>query len=223
MVLANSDDDDPGLVGERLIERGFTLTIAYRDKGDSLSLDGVDLLVLLGSDWSVYWSEIAAHVEREVGLVRAAVASDTPMLGICYGGQIMSHALGGSVERSDIVEIGWFDVSSTSPALVPSGRWFEYHVDTFTAPHEATVLASTGAGPQAYRMGRALALQFHPEVTPEIVRRWGAGGTNDAERYGVDFEAVFALSDQLAQSNRRRCHTLVDAFLDEIAFPSVTR
>ncbi|MFL6071383.1 MAG: type 1 glutamine amidotransferase [Actinomycetes bacterium] len=222
LVLANSGDEDPGYVGERLIERGYDLEIAYRDKDDTIALDGVDVIVLLGSDWSVYWDRVASHVEREVELIPAAAKSNKPLLGICYGAQIMSHALGGSVERADVVEIGWFDVHSDDPALAPPGLWFEYHVDKFTPPPQAEVLASTTAGPQAYRLGRMLAVQFHPEVTPDIIRRWGGESREHAERYDLDFDAIYRQSDQLAGQSRARCHALVDAFLDRLASPSAT-
>jgi GMP synthase-like glutamine amidotransferase len=222
LLLANSGDEDPGYVGERFVERDFDLEIAYRDKDDAITLDGVDVVVLLGSDWSVYWERVAASVEREAEMVRAAAERDTPLLGICYGAQIMSHALGGSVKRSEVVEIGWFDVQSDDPELTPPGLWFEYHVDTFTPPADAEVFASTAAGPQAYRLGRMLALQFHPEVTPDIIRRWGREGLEDAERYALDLEAIYVQSDQLAAHSRARCHALVDAFLDRVAFPEST-
>lgn len=220
LVIANRGDDDAGHVGERLQQRGFDLEIFHREGDGEIALDGVDLLVMLGSDWSVYWEKVSNHVERESAAVRAASSSDTPVLGICYGGQLMSHALGGSTERADVAEIGWFDIDSDDHDLAPPGPWFEYHVDKFTPPVGAEVFASTAAGPQAYRLGRMLALQFHPEVSPDIIRRWGTDATADAEEHGVDLEQLFRQSDQLADQNRTRCHALVDAFLDKVAFPT---
>ena len=166
LVIANTGDDDSGYVGERLVERGFTLEIRHRDR-DELpgSLDDFDLVIMLGSDWSVYWEHVQDDVEREAALVQQAAGSDVPVLGICYGGQLMSHALGGSVEASDRVEIGWYELSTSDDALAPAGPWFEYHLDKFSPPAGAHVLASSAAGPQAYRLGRMLALQFHPEVS----------------------------------------------------------
>jgi GMP synthase-like glutamine amidotransferase len=219
-VIANRGDDDAGHVGERLRQRGFVIEVFHRDGDGEIALEGFDLLVMLGSDWSVYWERVANHVERESDAVRRAAASDLPVLGICYGGQLMSHALGGSVERAPVVEIGWFDVESDDPDLAPPGPWFEYHVDKFTPPPGAEVFASTDAGPQAYRLGRMLALQFHPEVSPEIIRRWGSDAAEDAERHGVDLAAMYAESERLASSNQERCHALVDAFLDRVALPS---
>lgn len=219
LVIANSGDDDAGHVGDRLRQRGFELAVFHRDGSGDIDLDGVDLVVLLGSDWSVYWERVSNHVDRESDAVRRAADADLPLLGICYGGQLMSHALGGSVEPALRTEIGWFEVHSQDAELAPPGPWFEYHVDKFTPPAEAEVFASTEAGPQAYRLGRMLALQFHPEVSTEIIRRWGRDAAADAEKHGVDLEAVYSQSEQLAEQNRRRCFALVDAFLERVAFP----
>ncbi len=221
LVIANTGDDDAGYVGEQFVKRGFVLELHHRDKDDlPKTLNGYDLVLMLGSDWSVYWDHVRDDVEREATLVQDAAKSDIPVLGICYGAQLMSHALGGSVEAADRVEIGWFEVSTDDESLAPSGPWFEYHIDKFTPPGDAQVIATTPAGPQAYRLGRMLALQFHPEVTPAIVRRWGSTATADADKYGIDFDAVYAKSDELASSARDRCHNLVDAFIDSVAFPA---
>ena len=218
LVIANTGDDDAGYVGERLTEHGYELVIGYRDKPNlPQSIDGYDLLVMLGSDWSVYWDQVRNDVERESALVRESADRELPILAICYGAQLASHALGGSVERADSVEIGWFDIATTEPDLIPSGPWFEYHIDKFTPPPNAEVIAQTPAGPQAYRLGRMLALQFHPEVSPQIIRRWGTSSPDDAVKYGVDFESVFAQSDAVEADARRRCHELVDAFLTHVA------
>lgn len=218
LVIANSGDDDAGYVGERLQERGYTLDIRHRDQPElPTGADEYDLVVSLGSDWSVYWDHVRDDVQRESDLIRQAAEADLPVFGICYGAQLMSHALGGSVEAADRVEIGWFEISSTHEELAPPGPWFEYHVDRFTPPEGAAVLASSPAGPQAYRLGRMLAVQFHPEVTPDIVRRWGSSATDDASRYGIDFPAVYAETDERAETARKRCHALVDAFLDQVA------
>ena len=205
LLIANTGDDDPGYVGERLRQRGYDL---------DLGIGFVQGYATLGSDWSVYWEHVQDDVQRECALVRQSADDGVPLLGICYGGQLMSHALGGSVETADRVEIGWYEFISDDPALAPPGPWFEYHIDKFTAPPNAEILASSPAGPQAYRLGRMLALQFHPEVSPAIIRRWGSTADDDAKQYGIDFDGVYRESDQKAPSARERCHQLVDAFLD---------
>ena len=59
-----------------------------------------------------------------------------------------------------------------------------------------------------------LAVQFHPEVTPKIVRRWAATASADADKYGIHFESVISQSDDIEQDARARCYSFVDAFLD---------
>ena len=221
LVIANSGDDDAGYVGEQLVERGFALELRHRDTGElPKTLDGYDLVLMLGSDWSVYWDHVRDDVEREATLVQDAAKNDVAVIGICYGAQLMSHALGGSVEAAECVEIGWFELTTEDQKLAPSGPWFEYHIDKFTPPNDAQVIAASPAGPQAYRLGRMLALQFHPEVTPDIVRRWGSTAAADADKYGIDFDAMYAESNERASSARNRCHDLVDAFIDSVAFPA---
>ena len=106
LIVANAGDDDPGFVGERMVQRGYEIELQYRDE-PSLPIDAekFDVIVLLGSDWSVYWDHVADDVVRESQLVRNAADNDVPLLGICYGAQLMSHALGGSVEPAHRVEI----------------------------------------------------------------------------------------------------------------------
>jgi GMP synthase-like glutamine amidotransferase len=223
LIIANKGDDDPGHVGERLRDHGFELQVGHRDQNVlPENLDGFDLLVLLGSDWSVYWEHVRDDVDRESNLVRQAAEQDLPVLAICYGAQLLSHALGGSVERAHCVEIGWYDIATSDDALIPPGPWFEYHIDKFTPPDGAEVLAQTPAGPQAYRLGRMLALQFHPEVNSPIIRSWGDSSPDDAVKYGVDFESVYAQSDELQTDARTRAHNLVDAFLTQVAGVTAT-
>lgn len=219
LLVANTGDDDPGYVGERLSERGYELATGYRDVPGGLptTLDGFHLLVMLGSDWSTYWEHVRDQVERECTLVREAAGRALPVLGICYGAQLMAVALGGSVERAARTEIGWYTIDSDDDRLAPRGPWFEYHVDSFTAPARAQVLASSPAGPQAYRLDRMLGWQFHPEVSPEIIRRWGADAQAHDEQPDVDFEELYVQSEIECRTSRQRTHNLVDAFLDTVA------
>jgi GMP synthase-like glutamine amidotransferase len=219
LVIANQGDDDSGNVGERLRERGYELVIGYRDEPGALpsDLDDIDLLVLLGSDWSTYWEHLRDQVEQESGLVREAGVRDLPVLGICYGAQLVAQALGGSVQRAARTEIGWYTIDADDDPLVHPGPWFEWHVDAFTPPHGAQVLASSPAGPQAFRIGRMLAWQFHPEVTTGIVQRWADGSGRTLSEAGVDVEQMQSDTQAVADEARERCHALVDAFLDGVA------
>ncbi len=94
------------------------------------------------------------------------------MLGLCFGGQALAVALGARVAPARVPEVGWLDVATDAPELVPAGPWLHFHWETFTVPAGATELARTPAGSAAYVLGPHLATQFHPEASPEVVDAW---------------------------------------------------
>ena len=71
--MANADDADAGFVGHHLRRHGYAFTECLRERpAEWPGLDGVDLVVLLGSEWSVYWPHVAESVGAEADLVRDA-------------------------------------------------------------------------------------------------------------------------------------------------------
>jgi GMP synthase-like glutamine amidotransferase len=215
LVLANASDDDAGFVGDALQARGATLVVHHREDPEPPPLHvGFDAIVSLGSEWSVYWEHVQVEVEREAGVLREAVAADVPVLGLCFGGQILSHALGGSVERAPEPEIGWYAIESDVPHLIPHGPYVQWHSDRFVVPPGARELARSAVGPQAYTLGSAVGLQFHPEASPEVVRRWVSGGVTELTAAGGTPEAFVTESDARLAEARERAAQIVHAFLD---------
>jgi GMP synthase-like glutamine amidotransferase len=216
LLLANVDDADPGFVGEHLRARGYQFTPCWRERpGEWTDLEGVELVVSLGSDWSVYWDHVRQSVSAETDLLRRAHERGVPTLGICFGGQILAHTLGGRVERAPEPEVGWFDVTSDVPALEGRGPWFQWHVDRFTAPPAAVRLASSPRGEQAFRLGRTLGLQFHPEVDVEIVGRWVEGGATELSRLGLDGDTLVRRTGEESERTHADAGTLVAWFCEE--------
>lgn len=125
----------------------------------------------LGSEHSAAATD-PAWIAQEIALLREAVAADVPVLGLCFGGQALSVALGGEVRPAATPEVGWMPVETEDPDVVPSGPWLQFHWEVFATPPGAEQLARTAAGPAAFRHGRHLGTQFHPEATPEIVDGW---------------------------------------------------
>ncbi len=146
-----------------------------------------------------------------------AVQDDVPVLGLCFGGQMLARVLGGEVSRGDVAEIGWLPVRTTDPELVPQGPWFQWHFDTFTTPPGATLIAESDVAPQAFVWGRSLGLQFHPEVTPEIMHDWVRAYRHELDEEGVDPDALLAETDRNAEENRRTALQLLERYLDEVA------
>jgi GMP synthase-like glutamine amidotransferase len=109
--------------------------------------------------------------------------------------------------------VGWIDVESSLEAV--RGRWFQWHQDVFTVPDGAEVLATSPAGPQVFRRGSGVAVQFHPEVDSHHMRLWMAsGGASEIANHGLDPEALVAETAALDDAMRPRIENLVDWFLD---------
>jgi GMP synthase-like glutamine amidotransferase len=214
LVVANRSDADPGFVGEALLARSASLEVLLReDEWSPPSPAEYDAVVSLGSEWSVYWEHVAPEVEREVTLLQQAVAAGRPVLGLCFGGQILAHALGASVHAAAAPELGWHRVQSDVPDLIPEGPYVQWHSDRFDVPPGARELARNAVGPQAYVLGSAVGLQFHPEATPEVVRRWCVGGLEELARTGVDPVAFIAEAEACVDQARERAGTIVESFL----------
>lgn len=219
LLVSNFYDADPGFVGQSLRRHGYSFTECHRERRSEWpTLDGHDLVVSLGSDWSVYWPHVATEVAAEADLIRSAHGAGVPVLGICFGNQIMAHALGGTVERAREPEIGWYEIVSDMPEVIAPGPWFQWHGDVVTVPGGATELARSAVGPQAWRLGRSFCTQFHPEVSESIVRRWvDGGGDEEARKHGRDPEALVADTRRHVADSRPNAERLVDWFVAEVA------
>jgi GMP synthase-like glutamine amidotransferase len=175
-----------------------------------------DLIVPLGSEFAAY-DDTVPWIEREKRLLERAVEADVPVLGICFGGQLLARVLGGRCFRADGSEIGWLPVSTRDPQLVPEGPWFQWHFDTFTAPDGATVLAESEIGPQAYTIGRNLGVQFHPEVTPQIMEDWVRVYRHELDADGVDPDALLRETYERADAAHASSRRLLDSYLERVA------
>ena len=177
---------------------------------------GYDLIVPLGSEFAAY-DDSVPWIQREIALLERAAAADVPVLGICFGGQLLARVLGGRCFRAPGSEIGWLPVRTRDPELVPEGPWFQWHFDTFTAPEGATVLAETDLGPQAYVIGHSLGVQFHPEVTPAIMEDWVRVYRHELDGDGVDPDALLQETYDRAESAHASSRRLLDTYLERVA------
>ena len=163
---------DLGFLGEWLEDRGIGVHRLIRD--DVLPIDAADdadVLIVMGSIWTLAdghrTDEYANAIDAEVDLVQRWVRDDRPMLGICFGGQVLSTALGGTVTRMPQRMIAWQTPASSESAL--RAPWALWHEDRFTIPDEGEALAIAPHAPMAIRSQRAWGVQFHPEFTADII------------------------------------------------------
>lgn len=217
LFVANSTDTDPGYVGERLLGRGYARRDALRDQGGlPADLTGVDAVVLLGSEWSVHSPVDPAALAAECELVRAAQASGVPVLGLCYGAQVVAHALGGTVSLAAVPEVGFVEVITDDSALVPAGPWAQFHLDVIEPPPDARVVAQNACGTQAFVLPGVLAVQFHPEVRPDTLDDWSRRFPDVLVEAGLDRETLVAEARDREPAARSAAYALVDAFLDRV-------
>ena len=154
----------------------------------------------------------AVAAERE--LLARAVERDVPVLGLCYGGQVLAAVLGGRVGPAPVPELGWREIRTDDPELVPAGPWLEWHYERFTTPPCATELARTPEASQAFTLGPHLGVQFHPEATVDIVAGWAS---TDAERLATlgieDGATLLTSSHERRTAARAAAFQLFDEFL----------
>ncbi len=215
IVVRHHGVDDAGYIADAFAARGAELSVHLYPKGGPLPpLDGVDHVIILGAVWSVYEESISSWIGAELDWIRAADAAEIPVLGICFGAQSLTAALGGQVERAPRMEIGWTMVETLDPDLVDEGPWLEFHGDLCLPPPEARLLARNEVCIQAFSIGPHLAVQFHPEVDAEQVSRWlTEDGRAEAERAGQDPDKLIAETRAEEQRAAERADRLVAAAL----------
>ena len=229
LVVQHDHTTEPGLVGARLVERGYDLEVVtvvpeHRHHAPDVTFDfpdaaDWDLVVSLGAPWSVYdETAIGSWIGGELALLRKAHHLGIAVLGVCFGAQALTTALGGSVEPSPRPEIGWTEIDTYDTSLVSPGPWMQWHYDRCVLPVGAEELARNEVGVQAFRVGRSLGVQFHPEITMWMLRGWLAnGGAEQALQHGVDPGQLLSRSSDLEAVARMNARNLVDGFLDRVA------
>ena len=171
-----------GHIAPLLEARGIGLEYAdlYRENTPDPPIADYDGLIFLGGPMSA--NDSLEFLDRERALVAKAVERSQPLLGICLGSQLIARVLGGDVHRNPEKEIGWFDVHLTDaaagdPLFDGAGKTekvFHWHSDTWELPPGAERLAwSEACANQAFRARRNIyGLQFHLEITPEMIADW---------------------------------------------------
>jgi GMP synthase-like glutamine amidotransferase len=214
VVIRHHDIDSAGFIADAFEARGASLAVhLFPGEARLPALDGVDHVVVLGAVNSV--NDPDPWIAEELAWLRAADAAGVPVLGICFGAQALCAALGGRVEAMGRHEIGWVLVDSLDHDVIPAGPWLEFHNDRCLLPATAAVLARNDTAVQAFRMGRHLAVQFHPEVDGPQLKRWLDAHTDaDAGTLGIDPDQFLADTIREEPAARARADRLVAAVLN---------
>ena len=187
-IFRHAPHEGPGYFAEYLDRVAVPYRLIAVDRNEPIpsSIDGVSGLVFMGGPMSV--NDDLPWIPKLIKLIREAVAADVAVLGHCLGGQLISKALGGTVVKNPVKEIGWLPVQRIDNAaardwlddLPPEFEVFHWHGETFSIPPGAVrILASRDCVNQAFAIGKTLAFQCHIEMTSEMVREWARVGTQE--------------------------------------------
>ncbi len=229
LILAHDHMSPAGPVQQRLEHHGFDIDLGLVVPEESFTSPnvtfdypdptGYDTIVTLGAPWGAWDDErVGNWLLPEISWVSQIVTSGQPMLGICFGGQVMARALGGPVGRAPKNEIGWHEVWSDREDIIPTGRWFQFHYDKFEVPPGAVEIARNPAASQAFTTHNSLAVQFHPEVVTNTLIGWlDGGGWKSLNTDGQDGDVMIAQTRAYEEAAITRANALVDGFLRHVA------
>lgn len=210
MILEHEPESPAGLLYDWAAARGHdSFVIEVPTLRQWPKPRAADVIVSLGSDRSVHASP-ESWIQHEIEFVRAAHQAGNPVLGICFGAQLLATALGGRVRRAPVARAGWRDVTTFDAELIPPGPWFRWHEDVFELPPGARLLAGSETEPLAFALGSSVGLQFHPEVGRGIAEGWLNGGRKQMSAQGIDPDALAAEIRGAADGARDRAIALFD-------------
>ncbi|MFT6556639.1 glutamine amidotransferase-related protein [Sneathiella sp.] len=180
LLILHQARSDPGRVGEALRTLGYELDMRIPAIGHSLPEDVSEhkATVVFGGPMSAN-DDHEDYILQEARYVDRVLNAEKPYFGICLGAQIMARSLGATVDRhpDGYMEIGYHPVHPTQDEhpLFPSPmKAFQWHKEGFDLPKACELLATSPEfNNQAFQYGtNAFGIQFHPEVTEAMNRRW---------------------------------------------------
>lgn len=209
LILKHIDIEGPGSIEEffRNTAWNFRVIDLSREKLVAEDVRDLDAVISLGGPMNVYEDNKYPFLKDETEFLKKAISEEIPVLGICLGSQLLAKACGAKIKKAKTKEIGWYKVNLTDEGrgeplfenLSSELSVFQWHQDSFEIPEGGVHLAkSSSCLNQAFRFGRnAYGLQFHLEVTPEMVERW-------INKYVKKDCAEFDVKDMLIESYKRK-------------------
>lgn len=225
-ILQNEPDAPAGYLGDALDRRGIEWMALRLDAGEELPDPGGVLgVAALGGAMGAYEEDVYPFLAEEKRFLAVCTDRGIPVIGICLGCQLLADALGGRAYLADSPEVVYAPVEPTADgmddpitAALAGRRVMRFHRDTFDLPPHATLLATGGGFNHAFRVGSAIGIQPHPEVTPELLGRWLADGDarEMAINAGTDPDGLVETFAAAEAEGRETAAAVFDAWIDEI-------
>jgi GMP synthase-like glutamine amidotransferase len=187
-IFRHSPTEGPGYFATYLDSQDVPWRLVALDQGETVpsSPEGLSGLVFMGGPMSV--NDDLPWIAPVLELIRNATAAEVPVLGHCLGGQLMAKALGGSVQRNPVKEIGWGEIEVADN--IQAREWFgpdvkrfesfHWHGETFTIPPGAVrIMGNRVCENQGFVIGNNLGMQCHVEMTQDLIRTWCVSGADE--------------------------------------------
>lgn len=228
LVVQHEEKAGLGSFAGVFAERGVEVDVWRPSAGEPLPrpLEVYDGVVSLGSFAEPDRPDAHPWLDDVVAVSRRAVAERVPLLGVCLGAQMLAGAAGAEVGPVGRPAFGWEALEVTPEAegdplfgdLAPDARALVWQQFGFRAPAAAALLARTEAADQAFRLGeRAWAVQYHPEVDADELRRWAEASGDELDEAGIDRERLLAESERRLPGYVEAARALAHRFVDEAA------
>ncbi|MEN8234443.1 MAG: type 1 glutamine amidotransferase [Actinomycetota bacterium] len=225
-VLQNEDKAPAGYLGDALDRRGIPWIVVRMYAGEvPPATDAVFGVVSLGGAMGAYDEEAFPFLIDQKRFLAECTEAGVRVLGICLGCQLLADALGGRAYPADAGEAVFAPVEATvagegDPVVdaLAGRRVIRFHQDTFDVPPGTEVLATGGGFRQVFRVGSALGIQPHPEVTPSLFAAWvGEGsGREAAIRRGANPDALIDEFKAAENEAAATAGAVFDAWLDTL-------
>lgn len=211
-VIRHATTEEPGHFATFLESSRLPWQLIAIDRGDAVPRNSESFsgIAMMGGPMSV--NDPLPWIQTECELIRDAFTREVPLIGHCLGGQLISKALGGEVVVNPVKEIGWHPVQFERNA--PAEDWlgnsareaivFQWHGETFSLPPGADRIATgCDCANQAFVLGPHLAMQFHVEMTEDLIRAWCAEWRRDYDPTRRPVSSIQSPEEMLAQTKAR--------------------
>lgn len=188
-------------------------------------LDQFAGIISLGAHAGVLEEADHSWMPYERKIMSWALDTETPLLGLCFGSQLLASTAGGTVYKAEVGEFGWTEVAmspeaQSDPVLGSLGEKalaFHFHYDTFDLPENAELLGVTGGIKEVFRVGKAAwATQFHPEIGLSQMLAWLSTYRKYFEREGIDVDEQIEISHEKWLAYRNQAEALATAFAAQV-------
>ncbi len=223
LVVMHDLDDHLNELAGPLVDAGLQLDTwaTFVDKRPAREPSEYAAIVSMGAVAGVEDHQFHPWMSVEMEYFEHCLAANKPILGVCFGSQLLAKVVGGTVFKAATPEVGWTDVVATPEAatdrlvarLGSTYDGFQFHYDTFTLPAEAVVLARTGELIEAFRVGeRAWGLQYHVEANPGVASCWLGAYSDEIRAAGVDGDDLMAQTAAKWRTYREHCWAIATEF-----------